>query len=344
MAALEHREPDRTPIFEYVLQPPVADHFLGRRYAYGAFWDDLVRENGWEKALRQQARDMVELARVIGHDLVYVVPNPPPSKEPAASAHPPVFDDPVEEVAWHVKRGEAHFAAPLDEHFLIYRLVQEELRRAELDLPILAPAYVHGIWTNVALMQTMALEPDVAHRHFALATRNALALVEQYVSLGIEMIGVGGDFAGNRGPLVSPAFYRRFMMPEIRKVSERIHAAGRYAVNASDGNLWSVIDDFLLGCDVDGYLEIDLRAGMDLVELKKRFGSRITFFGNMDCANELSFGTAEQVRQLTKECLQKGRGGGGHIFCCNNAITASVPVKNYLAIGEAYRAFFGIKK
>ena len=72
MAALAHREPDRTPFFEYVLQSPVADHFLGHRYAYGEYWDELVREKGWEPALRQLARDVVSLAKTLGHDLVYV--------------------------------------------------------------------------------------------------------------------------------------------------------------------------------------------------------------------------------------------------------------------------------
>ena len=32
-AAFSHLQPDRTPIFEYVLLSPVADAVLGRRYA-----------------------------------------------------------------------------------------------------------------------------------------------------------------------------------------------------------------------------------------------------------------------------------------------------------------------
>lgn len=90
------------------------------------------------------------------------------------------------------------------------------------------------------------------------------------------------------------------------------------------------------------YIEIDLRAGMELPELKRKFGSKITFFGNLDCANLLSFGTPAQVKEHTKDCLRKGLGNGGHILCCNNAITESVPVANYRAIGEGYREFFGL--
>jgi len=216
------------------------------------------------------------------------------------------------------------------------------MEKAGLDLPILAPAYAHGVWTDTVLMQAMVLAPEIVHRHFTLAMRGALLAIERYLALDIEMIGVGGDFAGNRGPLISQSLYRKFIVPEVRKLSQRIHTAEKAAVNASDGNLWSVIDDFLLSCEVDGYIEIDLRAGMDLAELKKKFGSKITFFGNLDCANILSFSSPAEVKKHTKDCLRKGAGSGGHILCCNNAITESIPVANYLAIGEAYREFFGL--
>jgi uroporphyrinogen-III decarboxylase len=192
-------------------------------------------------------------------------------------------------------------------------------------------------------MQTMALAPEVAHAHFALATQAALAYIDQYTALGIEQIGIGGDFSGTR-PLISPRMYRAFIVPHLHRLSERIHAAGAYAVNASDGDLWPVIDDFLIASGVDGYLEIDLHAGMDLRRLKAAYGSRITFYGNLDCGIELSFGTPEAVRQHTLDCLEAGWGQGGHILCASNAITASIPLANYLAAVNAYREVFALER
>ncbi|MBM4082945.1 MAG: hypothetical protein FJ278_24775, partial [Planctomycetes bacterium] len=273
-AALAHKTPDRTPIFEYVLQPPVADAILGRAYLYGSpRWAEFVRQHGWKAAVQQQATDMVDLAKTLGHDMLYAVPNallPKPAAKPAPPVPQP--DDPVEAMTERVSRAEANFAPPHDDSFLIYSLVRQKMDRAGLDLPILAPAYGHGVWTDTTLMQVMILDPALARRHFALATRRCLALVRKYVELGVDMIGVGGDFAGNRGPIISPPSYRDFIVPEVRKVSQAIHAARKVAINASDGSLWPVIDDFIVGCEVDGYLEIDLRAGMDLATLKRRLG------------------------------------------------------------------------
>ena len=209
-------------------------------------------------------------------------------------------------------------------------------------LPLLAPAYAHGVWTDVNLMQTMILAPEVAHRHFQLATERTLKLIDCYLAHGIDQLGIGGDFAGNR-PLISPVVYREFIMPEVRRCAHYIHAADRWAVNASDGDLWPVIEDFLLGCEVDGYLEIDQYAGMDLRRLKALYGDKITFFGNIDCGNTMSFSTEEEIRRVTIDCLEAGQ-GSGHIFCVSNAITESIPLCNYLALVNAYRDYYNLPR
>ena len=297
-----------------------------------------------QAAVRQGATDRLDLACLLGHDLIYATPNPlPPAPAAQSGSSPVIDDDPVERVRFRNEKAAAADPSPPDDAFFIYVCLEEEMTCRGLDLPLLAPAYAHGVWTDVDLLQTLVLAPGVAHEHFALATRRALASVEKYLALGIDQIGVGGDFAGNR-PLISPQAYRDFIVPEVRTLSRRIHEAGRWAINASDGNLWPVIEDFLLGCEVDGYLEIDLHAGMDLRRLKAAYGDRVTLYGNLDCGNILSFGSPDDVRRHTVECLEAGLGRGGHILCASNAITASVPLENYLAVVNAYRDFFSLPR
>ena len=277
-AALQHREPDRTPVFEYVLLSPVADALLGRRYSGDpANLAGVIEEKGWHDAVRQVAIDRLDLALRLGHDMLYVTPVPPPQSprpSPSPADTTPLPDDPVERVRRRTAAATPP-AAPGDAYFQVYDCLKEEMIRRDVDLPILAPAYAHGVWTDVDLMQTMLLAPEVGHAHFTLATERALLLVEGYLRCGIDQVGVGGDFAGNR-PLISPDAYKTFIVPQVRGLSRRIHSAGAYAVNASDGDLWSVIDDFVVGCEVDGYLEIDMHAGMDMRRLKASHGDRVT--------------------------------------------------------------------
>ncbi|MBE3131591.1 MAG: hypothetical protein IMZ54_12875, partial [Acidobacteria bacterium] len=81
-AAFDHREPDRTPIFEYVLLPPVAERILGRPFVeyLGGMepWLAFASEVGFGEALRSYASGRVEIAFRLGHDMICVSPNPVP--------------------------------------------------------------------------------------------------------------------------------------------------------------------------------------------------------------------------------------------------------------------------
>jgi len=346
-SALTHIEPDRTPIFEYVLLSPIANEILGREYidyAGDEKWLAFAEETGWEKAIKQYVIDRLDLACKLGHDMLYIVPNPLPHENgtfPSNTSEILSSDDPVERLIERNRKEEQSSIELKDDSFLVYYYLMDEMHKRSIDLPVLAPAYFHGIWTDADLMQTMILEPDVAKQHFSIVTKKALTWIHKYISIGIEQIGIGGDFAGNR-LLISPESYKYYIVPEINKLSTRIHEAGCWAVNASDGNLWPVIDEFLLGCGVDGYLEIDSKAGMDMSKLKKMYGDRITLYGNMDCGNILSFSSVEEIRKYTIECIEAGSGNGGHIFCASNAITESIPVKNYLAMVNTYKEIFNL--
>lgn len=342
--ALKHQIPDRTPIFEYVLLSPVADRLLGRKYgADPDNWNELVRDKGWAGAVRQSAVDQLDLACLLGHDLMYVLPNPLPEQMGNGTKiySPSNSDDPAENVRNRNRFYRENPPVLLEESFLRYEILMEEMANRGIDIPILAPAYEHGVWTDIDLMQTMLLEPETAHEHFSLATGRALKYAEKYMALGIDQVGVGGDFSGNN-PLISPKAYREFIVPEVRKVARYVHEHGGYAVNASDGNLWPVIEDFLVGCEVDGYLEIDFFAGMNLKKLKSEFGDKVTFYGNLDCGNVLSFGSVDDVRKHTLACIEDGLGDGGHILCAGNAITGSVPIENYLTVIKTYRDYFNL--
>jgi hypothetical protein len=351
-AAFSHRQPDRTPIFEYVLLPPLAATILGRpleEYLGGMEpWLESARESGFEPALRRYARDRVDLAEKLGHDMLFVSPNPVPG---ASYSYDPLSElgaqfnverdgDPVRRLQERNRRVSGTMLGDLpQDSFLVYHFLREEMARRDTDLPILAPAYFHGIWTDSDLMQVMLIEPEVAKEHFHLATRRAMAVIADYSRIGVEMIGIGGDFAGTR-LLISPQAYRDFIVPEVRACADRVRALGARSVNASDGDLWPVIDDFLSGCGVDAYLEIDMGAGMEISRLKAIYGRRITFLGNMDCGRILSFSSEQEIRTVTRAIVEDGRDGGGHIFTASNAITASVSPANYLAMVNAYRDCF----
>jgi hypothetical protein len=213
----QHEAPDRTPFFEYCLNSKeITRRVLGRDASY-LIWEACVKEKGWENAVRQVAVDRLDIAEFFGHDMMYVVRNPgPPVDARPTNVQDEEIDDPVEKVA---RRNKAKREAGVnfsEDGFLVYKLMNDEMEKRGIDIPILVPAYMHGVWTDIDLMQAMVLEPDVAKEHFKIATEHASALIDRYLDLKIKLIGIGGDFAGN-APLISPDCYRVQALTDILK-------------------------------------------------------------------------------------------------------------------------------
>ena len=87
----------------------------------------------------------------------------------------------------------------------------------------------------------------------------------------VPLIFGGGDFAGKNGPIYSPRAFHEIMRPALQIVSEACHAHGCYHLFASDGNLGPVAEDLFGASGVDGFYEIDRRAGMDLRRLRDEY-------------------------------------------------------------------------
>jgi len=112
---------------------------------------------------------------------------------------------------------------------------------------------------------------------------------------------------------------------------------GYRIIKHCDGNIDDVVD-FWIECGVDCLDPIDPGAGMDMGDMKARFGDQIVLKGNIDCTGDLCDGTEEQVRQEVRECLAKGMAGGGLILSSSNTIHRGVKPENYRAMLEELRA------
>ncbi len=58
-----------------------------------------------------------------------------------------------------------------------------------------------------------------------------------------------------------------------------IHEEGGKVIKHSDGNLWKIIDD-IVKTNIDGLNPMEPVAGMDIGEVKQKYGDRICLIGN----------------------------------------------------------------
>ena len=146
-------------------------------------------------------------------------------------------------------------------------------------------------------------------------------------------------YSGTRGPLMSPKHFREFILPAIRAHSRACHRRGVPFIKHTDGNIKAIEEDFLINSEIDGYLGIEPGAGMNIGELKRKYGDRICLLGNVDSAHTLIYGTEEDVARETVEVIKAAAHGGGLVVASSNSIHLSVKPENFLTMIQTARKY-----
>jgi uroporphyrinogen decarboxylase len=179
-------------------------------------------------------------------------------------------------------------------------------------------------------------DPDLISGLMAMSAAYSEKICEGLVKLGIEVIVVGDDIANNTGLLFSPAMYRELVYPHFARLVGYAKSLGLKVIKHSDGDLRAVIPD-LVNSGIDCLDPIDERGNMFMDQLKKEYGHRIVFKGNIDCVETLAVKPPEAVRRETARCILKGGIDGGLIISSSNSIHSAVSPVNYRVFLEAVK-------
>jgi uroporphyrinogen-III decarboxylase len=135
-----------------------------------------------------------------------------------------------------------------------------------------------------------------------------------------------GDVAYKNGMLFSPAIWRAVFKPHVKALIDLFHANDLMVIYHGCGNATPIYED-LVEIGLDAYNPLEVKSGLDAVELKKTFGGRLAFAGNID-VRVLENGDAEAIK---KEILYKMQAGinGGWIFQSDHSVSSDVAPESY---------------
>jgi len=137
---------------------------------------------------------------------------------------------------------------------------------------------------------------------------------------------IWGDVAYKKGMMFSPAFWRKWFKPGVKALIDECHGRGLPVIYHGCGNVNRIFEDFI-EIGVDAYNPLEFKAGLDAVDLRRRFGHRIGFCGNMD-VQLWSAGSRQELRAAVLTKLNAAK-GGGFIFQSDHSVPGNVPPANY---------------
>jgi len=135
------------------------------------------------------------------------------------------------------------------------------------------------------------------------------------------------DYCFNTNPFFSPAMFAEYITPYLQRILKTYRDMDYYTIKHTDGNIMPIVDQ-IAECRPDALHSLDPQGGVDLAEMKRLYGNRLTLIGNVNCGL-LQTGTREECAADIRRALRDGMPCGGYIFSTSNCAYTGLPLERY---------------
>ena len=181
--------------------------------------------------------------------------------------------------------------------------------------------------------------PEEVGRFVERINRFALELTMAQIEAAAGMLDgmvIWGDVAYKKGLFFSPRYWRRYFKPGVKAIVDACHERGLPVIYHGCGNVRSIFEDFI-EVGVDACNPLEAKAGLDVVELRRQFGHRIAFCGNMDVI-AWADANREELKRIVLTKLNAAK-GGGYIFQSDHSVPGNISGENYDYVVNLVREF-----
>lgn len=345
LTSLEHREPDRVPRFS-----TFTPEFAGKlRYYFGLESSSSNPHGGTEH----------ELDIKVGNDILLT------SQGFANSYYQNLEKDYIDQwqVGWKVvgyrtEYGTGHYTEisghPLSEDSAIdsytppdpgdelkYEPSRKLVEAYGKEYPIMGVivcTIFEAAWALRGLDKLMIdfiTNEELANRVLDIPFNYHLYAGKKLVELGVDIIWTGDDVGGQKGMLISPRMWRKYLKPRMARLYSELKQLNPNLKIAyhSDGIIYPIIDELIeIGLDILNPIQPKC---MDPYYVKKRYGKNLTLWGTIDIQETLPFGTIREVEREARERIKSIAPGGGFIISPSHHIQIDTPIANFFSFWDS---------
>ena len=177
----------------------------------------------------------------------------------------------------------------------------------------------------------------------------AMRVTRQMTAVGLEAmrrhnlyhtgIWFFDDMGSNRASMFSPRTFERVLYPCYKWMCDQYREVGvEHILLHCDGNIASILD-MLVDAGIQGFHPVEPKAGMDVVDLRARYGRRLALIGGLDNAHILTRAPLPDLRDHVLHVLESGVDGG--LVIGAHSIGPDVSVARYDYVRQLIQEFGG---
>ena len=345
LAALKREPVDRAPNMEALIEDKIVEKILGKwagnTLSYGG---DPAKGAGHEGERPMYPDDFIDLCNIIGQDILFFEGGfwTPFKKEDEKGGLVQVSDR-------SIKTRKDFEGLVLDSQTQINNTIKylkeykEAIRKRNSKLGVSCSygAILQTLYEFVVGMEDFMLmvyeDRQLVEDMLEVSTEHFVNLTKAVVGEGLDYISIGDDVAFKTGLFIPPKLFREIWIPRMAKIMKPAINAGIPVHFHSDGKIDDIVGD-LINMGVNCINPLD-PYGIDYRQYKKRYGSRLCLWGNIDIEFPLSKGTPEDIERDVKEHMDILKPGYGYIAGSSHSIVNYIPFENFVAFIDAIHKY-----
>lgn len=138
------------------------------------------------------------------------------------------------------------------------------------------------------------------------------------------------DMGYKHNQFFSLRMYRNLLKPYHQRAIDWAHAKGIKAHLHSCGDVNPFVPE-LLSMGLDALNPLEVKAGMNPVQLKQQYGDRLVLHGGI---NAVLWDKPEEIRAEMEQVIPVVKQGGGYIFSSDHSVPSSVSLEDFRRIVE----------
>lgn len=234
---------------------------------------------------------------------------------------------------------------PPDPDEINYDLVDFVVKDArDGDYPVIGAVHLAGMFPYLMMggldrfCINLYARPRFTEKVIEMVAETQTKIAVNIIDRGVDIIAESDDIAGLDGPFWPPEIMKRCIWPPIKRLVDHCHRRGIPYLKHTDGNIMPVLEEFIDFCGFDGLNPIEPQC-MDMAEVKRRFGRKIYLRGNVDITWVIPYGTEEDVRRDVRRAIDQGAKGGGFVLSESNSFHPNCKFENILIYADEAKKY-----
>lgn len=180
---------------------------------------------------------------------------------------------------------------------------------ADLGFSLFERAWILAGMENVLV--GMIDSPQFIHTLFDRILEYNLSIIENACRNGIDAMRFGDDWGSQFGLIMGYDMWNEYIKPRIAEMYKLTKSKGKYVIIHCCGKIESILPDLIeLGVDLFNPFQPEV---MNVYDIKKRYGEKLSFFGGISTQQLLPFGSVSEVQDECKRLLEFIGKNGGYV-------------------------------